>query len=116
MILISAFFGFLIYILLPINKDKYKTDIINHNASEETYAYFPVDLDGRNGAEIVSFLTSCGYSSMLFWSESGKVLGQVNYKGEWIERAEKSVYDLDRDGNLEVMGFFMVRGFHMAGD
>lgn len=104
-VLVSAVFAVILYLLLPINSQKYKLGLIKEVAFPGLRSMEHVDLDGDGETEIVRWKKKSPVPAIVVQKNEFVIVDQWNLKGEWLKRAESFTSDYDRDGFREVVSF-----------
>lgn len=103
--LVSAVFAVILYLLLPINSQKYKLGLIKEEAFPGVKSMEYVDLNGDGETEIVRWKKKSPVPAIVIQKDEFIIVDQWNLKGEWLKRAESFTSDFDRDGFREVVSF-----------
>jgi len=102
---ISAAFAVILYILLPIESSKYRLrleKVVNYGTM---FTVLYSDLDGDGDAEFIRCKKGIPVPAIVTQESDYQDVRQWNLNGEWVERSEVKITDLDDDGYKEIIGF-----------
>lgn len=101
---VSAAFAAILYILLPIESNKYRLRLEKEVSYSNMFAVLHSDLDGDGDAEFIRCKKQNPVPAILTQSSDYRDVRQWNLNGEWLEYSEVKITDLDHDGVSEIIG------------
>lgn len=103
--LVSAVFAVILYLLLPIDSQKYRLCLLSEEAFTGLENMQYMDLDGDGSTELVRWKKRKPVPAIVVQQNNFSVLDQWNLNGEWISETKSFTSDYDQDGFREVVSF-----------
>jgi hypothetical protein len=102
---LSMFFAIILFLLLPIETNKYRLSIEEKESFNKVIAILHADLNGDRSTEMVRCKKDNPVPAIVVHMEDGEVIDQWNLNGKWVERSGIHITDYDNDGFKEIVGF-----------
>ncbi len=101
--LVSAVFAVILYILLPIESNKYRLKLVGDKVNFKLVARAFQDMDGDGESEIIRYKNGNPVPAITLERANGEIVNQWNLNGDWIESTKGLFADTDHDGFTEIV-------------
>ena len=90
---LSMFFAIILFLLLPIETNKYRLSIEEKESFNKVIAILHADLNGDRSTEMVRCKKDNPVPAIVVHKEDGEVIDQWNLNGKWVERSGIHITD-----------------------
>lgn len=103
--IVSAVFAAILFILLPIESNKYWLKLVKEDSYGALVNLLYEDMDGDLEEELIRCKKSVPVPAIVVQKHDYQAIDQWNLNGEWVLGSEISFSDFDHDGYKEIVCF-----------